>query len=88
MTETAHRLNFRVLPSAEERLRAAAAISSESLTEFVLGAAGQRADEVLASRTVVASNYFDRLVDALDEPPAVMAELAVVAKREMRYVQR
>ncbi len=88
MTETAHRLNFRVLPSAEERLRAAAEISRESLTEFVLGAAGQRADEVLASRTLVASKYFDRLVDALDEPPVVMAELAVVAKRERHYVQR
>lgn len=88
MAETAHRFNFRVLPYAEERLRAAAEISHESLTDFVLGAAALRADEVLATKTLVASDYFDRLVDALNEPPIAMAELAVVAKREMRYVQR
>ena len=88
MTTTASRLNFRIPSNTEKRLRAAAEASHETLTNFVLSAASLRADEVLATRTLVASEYFDRLMDALEEPPVAMSELAKVAKREMRYTQR
>ena len=88
MTTTASRLNFRIPSNTEERLRAAAEASHETLTNFVLSAASLRADEVLATRTLVASEYFDRLMNALEEPPVAMSELAKVTKREMRYTQR
>jgi len=88
MATTANRLNFRIPPSTEERLRAAAEATHETLTNFVLSAASLRADEVLATRTLIAGEYFDRLMDALDEPPVAMSELAKVAKREMHYTQR
>jgi len=88
MATSANRLNFRIPSSTEERLRAAAEASHETLTNFVLSAASLRADEVLATRTLIASEYFDRLMSALDEPPVALSELAKVAKREMRYSQR
>ena len=88
MATTAGRLNFRITAEAEARLRAAAAASQQTLTEFVLGAAEDRADEVLASRTVVPADYFDQLLAALDAPPEPMPALARAAKRQRRFIQR
>ena len=88
MATKTHRLNFRIPSSTEERLRAAAEASHETLTTFVLCAASLRADEVLATRTLIPSEYFDQLIDALDELPEAISELAKVTKREMRYTQR
>lgn len=85
---TVGRLNFRVSESVERRLRSAAAAAHESLTDFILGAAQQRADEVLAARTVVPDGYFDRLLAALDDPPKPSPALAEVARRPRRFVQR
>ena len=88
MTTTTHRLNFRIPAGTEERLRAAAEATHETLTNFVLSAASLRADEVLATRTRISSEYFDRLIDALDEPPEPISALAKVAMREKRFTQR
>jgi uncharacterized protein (DUF1778 family) len=88
MATTAGRLNFRITAEAEARLRAAAEASQQTLTEFVLGAAEERADEVLASRTVVPADYFDQLLAALDAPPEPMPVLSRAAKRQRRFVQR
>lgn len=88
MASPASRLNFRISAEAEARLRAAADASQQTLTEFVLGAAEERADEVLASRTVIPAEYFDQLLAALDAPPEPMPALARAAKRQRRFVQR
>jgi uncharacterized protein (DUF1778 family) len=69
-------------------LRAAADASQQTLTEFVLGAAEDRAAEVLVSRTVLPGDYFDQLLAALDAPPEPMPALARAAKRQRRFVQR
>jgi uncharacterized protein (DUF1778 family) len=83
----AGRLNFRIPPSAEKRLRSAAEANHQTLTDFVLGAAEARAEEILASRTFVASDYFDRLVEALDSPPTPIPVLAKAAKQDRRFKQ-
>jgi uncharacterized protein (DUF1778 family) len=53
---------------------------------FIVLAAVQRADEVIAeqSSTVVPSDYFDQLLAALDEAPEPSPRLAVAAKRSRR----
>lgn len=84
----AGRLNFRIPEEAEKRLRAAAEAANETLTEFVLGAAEARAEELLASRTVVPPDYFDQLLAALNEPPTPVPVLARAARRQRRFVQR
>lgn len=86
-TATAGRLNFRVPVELENRLRSAAETTSQTLTEFVLGAAQERADEVLANRTTVPADYFDRLIMALDEPVTAMPTLRKAAKRRRQFDQ-
>lgn len=88
MAVTAGRLNFRISAEAEARLRAAAEAANQTLTEFVIGAAEERADELLARRTVVPADYFDQLLAALDAPPEPMPALVRAAKRSRRFVQR
>jgi uncharacterized protein (DUF1778 family) len=68
MTTAAERLGFRVTPGVKEHLEDAARSLGVPLTEFVLGAAQDKADEVLAAKTVVPTDYFDKLIDALDAP--------------------
>ena len=62
MTTKEKRLNFRTTETVESKLFAAAQASNESLTDFVLNAASRRADDVLATRTPVPSDYFDHLL--------------------------
>lgn len=85
---TEHRLNFRVSPSIDDRLRMAAALSHQTVTDFVLQAAAAHADEVLMARTVVPSDYFGELLDALDAPIEPMSELARAAAKPRRFVDR
>lgn len=85
---SASRLNFRVSAESEQHLRTAAEATHETLTDFVLGAAHARADEVLQTRTVVPPDYFDRLLEALDEPPVTVPALAKAARRKRQFVQR
>jgi uncharacterized protein (DUF1778 family) len=88
MTTKEKRLNFRVAEEVEGKLIAAARAANESLTDFVLGAASRHADDVLATMTPVPSDYFDRLLSALDDPPVAIRSLALVASRELRFTQR
>ncbi len=81
------RLNFRVRPDTEHRLRAAAAATGQSLTDFVISAAEERAEEVLASRTLVPVDYFDRVIAALDAPVTPNEALRAVARRPRRVRQ-
>ena len=84
---TAARLNFRVRPDTEQRLRAAAAACEESLTDFVIAAAEERANEVLATHTMVPADYFDKLIAALDEPVQTNEALRKAARRPRQFSQ-
>lgn len=68
------RINLRVNPEQEARLRAAAEVNGETLTGFLLAAGTERADEVLsrARRISVDRATFDRFVAALDAPAEPM----------------
>ena len=84
---TGSRLNFRVRPDTEQRLRAAAAASDQSLTDFVISAAEHRANEVLATHTLVPAEYFDDLVAALDAPAQSNDALRQAARHPRRFKQ-
>ena len=63
------RLHFRVRSDTQARLRSAADMEHESLTEFVLSAAEERAEAVLSRRTTVPAEFFDAMFEALSKPP-------------------
>jgi uncharacterized protein (DUF1778 family) len=69
MAKTA-RIELRAEPEQEERIRTAARLSNQSMTSFVIRAAVERADEVIAnwSTTTVSAEFFDQLLVALDAP--------------------
>jgi uncharacterized protein (DUF1778 family) len=57
------------------------------LTDFVISSAEARAEEVLASRTLVPADYFDQLIAALDEPVTPNEALRTLARRPRRVKQ-
>lgn len=64
------RIELRAEPEQEERIRTAARLMNQSITTFVVTAAVERADEVIAtwSTTTVSVEFFDQLLAALDHP--------------------
>lgn len=76
------RLNLRVDPRLQARLRAAAEANGETVTGFVLAAAAERAEEVLqrAERIAIGAEAFARFAAALDAGDATMPTLSRYAK--------
>lgn len=76
-TERRRRVNMRVSERQERVLRAAAELSGETLTGFVLAVATERAEEVLerAQRVDLGAAAFERFVAALDAPAEEMPTL-------------
>jgi uncharacterized protein (DUF1778 family) len=64
------RWNFRVAPDADEVVRHAASVSNRPLTDFVLQAAVNEAEWVLADRTrfPLDDEAWDRFTELLDRP--------------------
>lgn len=89
MARTA-RIELRAEPEREERIRYAASLTHQSVSSFVLDAASDRADELIAESTVtvVSDEYFDTLLDALERPPKKNEALARRAKQRRRVTQR
>ena len=71
------RLNMRLSSEQEELLKAAASRQGQSLTGFVLGAATERAQEVVekGQRIELSRQEFDRFFKALDAPVEPMPAL-------------
>jgi uncharacterized protein (DUF1778 family) len=86
MSVKSDRVEARLSGEQRERIGRAAAFAGESMSSFMVSAAVQRADEVIAehSSTVVPSDYFEQLLAALDEAPEPSPGLAAVAKRVRR----
>lgn len=82
MTKTA-RIELRAAPEQEQRIRSAAGLVNQSMTAFMLAAAVERADAVIAtwSTTTVSPEFFDQLLQALDQPPTPNQELAGAVQR-------
>ena len=88
MTAAAERLGFRVARNVKERLEDAARLLGMPLTEFVLGAAQDRAEEVLEGKTVVSAAYFQKLIDALDAPTESNEPLRRASRQAPSVVER
>ncbi|MHB8244719.1 MAG: type II toxin-antitoxin system TacA family antitoxin [Acidimicrobiales bacterium] len=70
MTKT-ERIEVRAERDQEERIRGAARLLNQSMSAFIVTAAVEKADEVMANWSVtrVSSDFFDRLMAAMDDPP-------------------
>ncbi len=77
------RINMRVSERQVRVLRAAAELTGETLTGFVLAAATERAAEVIerAERINVSSEAFERFIAALDGPTQKMPTLRRYARK-------
>ena len=79
------RVEARVSPEEHARIERAASTAGLSVSAFMVGAAVERADEIIAeaTTTTVPADYFDGLLAVLDEP-AQAPRLAQAAKRARR----
>ena len=77
------RINMRVSARQERVLRAAADLSGETLTGFVLGVATERAEQVLerANRVDLNAAAFERFLAALDAPAEEMPTVRRYARQ-------
>ncbi|MGH8990859.1 MAG: DUF1778 domain-containing protein [Acidimicrobiia bacterium] len=77
------RINLRVSKRQERVLRAAADLTGETLTGFMLAAATERAEEIVAraQRIEVSADAFRRFLGALEAPAEDMATLRRYAKK-------
>jgi uncharacterized protein (DUF1778 family) len=80
------RIEARVEPATAERIRFATSLRHTSVSRFMVEAAAEKAEQVIAEagHTEVPSEYFDRLIDALDAPaeviPALQRAVAAAAR--------
>jgi uncharacterized protein (DUF1778 family) len=85
MALKSERVEARVSADERGRIERAAATAGLSVSAFMVGAAVERADEVIAEATAtsVPADYFDALLAALDEPEPA-PRLAKAARRAHR----
>ena len=90
MATRTSRIELRADPEREQRIRYAAELEHQSVSAFVLDAAAERAEQVIAaaSSTVVPSEFFDRLWEALDTVPQPSPALARRSASDRRVTQR
>jgi uncharacterized protein (DUF1778 family) len=77
------RLEARLAPEQAATIRRAAELEMVSASSFVVSSAVARAEEIIASQqaTAVPSDFFERLLWRLEQPPASIPALARAAKR-------
>ncbi len=80
------RVEARLSREQLNRIEQAADFAGESMSSFIVAAAVDRAEELIAAHTatVVPSDYFDQLLAALDDPPEPSPHLSAAAKRARR----
>lgn len=90
MSAKSARIELRSTPAREDRIRYAAEIARQSMSAFILDAASERAEDVIASAssTAVPPEFFDRLWAALDAPPNSNDSLRRRAAATRRVEQR
>ncbi|HZC98662.1 MAG TPA: DUF1778 domain-containing protein [Actinomycetes bacterium] len=90
MATRTSRLELRAEPEREQRIRFAAELSHQSVSAFVLDAAGDKAERVIAASTAtsVPSEFFNQLWRALDAPPRPNEALRRRAAEPRRVQQR
>lgn len=88
MATRTRRIEMRADPASEERISKAAQVLHESVSSFVLRAASNEADRVLAQAdvTLMPAEQFDTLIGSLDVPDPAPA-LERLAGRQRRFVR-
>lgn len=79
MPAKSDRVEARLSPEQRERILRAAGFKNLSMSSFIVEAAVEKANEIIDEHTVtrVPADYFDRLLEALDDPdPAPALERA------------
>ena len=84
------RIELRTDRARAKRIRLAASMAQQSVSTFMLEAATERADQVIAKaqEIVVPANYFDAFWKALSTPSHPNRRLAALARRTRRFTQR
>jgi len=77
------RIEIRAARARAERIRYAAKLRRQSVSAFMLDAAGERAEEVIsaATVTVLPGKFFDDLWAALEHPPRPASVNPALARR-------
>lgn len=85
MASKTERVEARLSPDERKEIEQAATLEGQSLSSFIVTAASEKAVQVIANRTttVVPSEYFDRLLSAIDRADRV-PRLAKAANRARR----
>ena len=88
MSTSVETINMRTDAERKRRLQMAADLTHESLTSFVLSAADERAERVIADNrtTTLPADFFDAFFDSMAPEPA--AALIDAASRVSRTVRR
>ena len=89
MATRTERIEARVAPRDRARIDKAAALEGQSVSAFMVTAAAEKADQVIAARTtsVVPTDYFDHLLAAIDRADrAPRLARAVKLARERRRI--
>jgi uncharacterized protein (DUF1778 family) len=90
MAAKADRLEARLTSAQRLEIERAATLANESVSSFVVTAAVQRAEALVAEHasTVVPAAYFDRLIASLDEPDETpgLVRAARKARRRKRIL--
>lgn len=84
-----HRIEARVTEADVEVISRAATLLNESVSAFVVSAAVEKAETVVAraDRTIMPAAQFDEMVAALDDP-APIAKIVELASRPRRITRR
>ena len=89
MATRTERIEARVAPRDRARIDQAAALEGRSISAFMVAAAAEKAEQVIAARTTtfLPAQYFDRLLAAIDSADRA-PRLARAAKlaRERRQI--
>ena len=77
------RIDLRLTDDDKSMIEEAAAISNQSVSQFMLNSASQRAAEVIEQhrRVILNEESWTRVMDALSTPPAPGEKLKRAAKR-------
>jgi uncharacterized protein (DUF1778 family) len=82
------RVEARLAPRDRARIDKAAALEGQSVSTFIVTAAAEKADQVIAARTttLVPAAYFDRLVAAIDRADRAprLARAVKLARKDRR----
>ncbi len=85
------RIEARLSPDERALIDRAAAVAGTSSSAFVIRAAVERADQILAAAMVTATpaEYFDELVAALDQPDESprLVEAVARTRRDARIIR-